>query len=70
MKKSVLIACVIALGICISGALFSQPNPRSQGGGGSVGGNTLGAGAPVSGGASLLITFSVACALGCVKWPR
>ena len=70
MKKSIIIACVVALGICISGALFAQPNPHSQSNGSAVGGNSLGAGAPVAGGATLLITFSVACALGCVKWPK
>jgi hypothetical protein len=68
MKKSILIICILAVAFCISGALLAQPDPGTQQNGNEVGGNTLGAGAPIRGGATILIAFSLACAIGRSKW--
>lgn len=68
MKKSIILICVLALAFCLSGALEAQPDPNTQQNGSSVGGNSLGAGAPIRGGASVLIAFSLACAIGRSRW--
>jgi len=69
MKKLLVFIGVIALAFCLSGALVAQPNPHSQQNGTSVGGDPLGAGAPIRGGANILITFGIAYTISRYKWP-
>lgn len=69
MKKSILIICILAIAFCLSGALLAQPDPNSQQNGEPVGGDPLGGDVPVRGGATLLLTFSLAVAVGRAKWP-
>ena len=68
MKKLLVFMGILALLFCLSGALVAQPNPHSSQSGNNVGGNTLGAGAPIRGGASILIAFCTVYTLGRYKW--
>ena len=70
MKKSIIIVCAIALAFCLSGALFAQPSLSTQQNGNNVGGNTLNTGAPIWGGASILLTFGLAYAISRNSLPK
>jgi hypothetical protein len=69
MKKLLVFIGILSLAFCLSGALVAQPDPHGSQNGNSVGGGTLGAGAPIRGGATILIAFCVAYTMSRYKWP-
>lgn len=58
MKKNILKLVVIGALVAAPALMFAQPNPGSNAGGGSVGGNPIGGGAaPVGSGIALLLAL-------------
>ena len=66
MKKIIIALSVLGLALCLSGPLFAQPSPGTQGNNTTpVSGGPIGAPstAPIGGGAGILITFGIAYAI-------
>jgi hypothetical protein len=72
MKKIIVALTVLGLAFCLSGPLNAQPLPNEQGNGSTTGGDPLRpqGGAPIGGGAGILVAFGIAYAISRYTYAR
>ena len=73
MKKIIVALTVLGLALCLSAPLMAQPQPGQNQNGSPTGGNPSGGapiGAPIGGGAGIMIALSLAYAISRNSLPK